>query len=274
MTALEKLTKKTSSRLHICVGLDTDVKKIPSFLQKSNEPVYLFNKSIIEETKNYAAAYKLNLAFYEAEGIDGLRALEKTLSEIPSDIPVIGDAKRGDIGNTARMYAQALFEEFSFDASTLNPLLGKDSLEPFFEYRDKLHFILALTSNPGAEDFEKLTLANGGPFYQEIIRKTKTWAPNIGFVFGATKTSELSENFDLLADVPVLLPGVGAQGGSLEEIAEMFYSHNAENFLINISRGLIYLDTSENFAYFTKERLKQLNETVKFIAEKNAEANQ
>ncbi len=273
MKAIEKLRNKTKKNFHICVGLDTDTEKIPKHLLASDDPIFRFNKEIIDATKNGAAAYKINLAFYEAQGVNGLRALEKTLAEIPSDILTIGDAKRGDIGNTARMYAKALFDELKFDASTLNPLMGYDSLSPFLEYGEKLHFVLGLTSNPGASDFEKLALANGKFLYREIMEKAKTWGENVGFVFGATNIGELEANFELLRDVPVLLPGVGAQGGSLEKTANVFYANASRDFLINISRGLIYLDSSENFAYFTSERLKELNKTVKNIARNHGEAN-
>ncbi len=273
MNAKEKLQRKTSKALHICVGLDSDLDKIPKHLRTAEFPLYEFNLEIIEATKNDAAAYKINLAFYEARGNKGLRELEKTLAEIPSDVLTIGDAKRGDIGNTSRMYARALFDELGFDASTLNPLMGRDSLSPFLEYSDKLHFVLGLTSNVGANDFEKLRLANGKFLFQQIIEAVKTWGENVGFVFGATNTDELKRNIKLLENVPALLPGVGAQGGSLEETVKTFYENGNSDFIVNISRGLIYLDSTEKFAYFTEERLKQLNATVKSIAEKYGETN-
>ena len=273
MNAKEKLQRKTSKALHICVGLDSDLDKIPKHLRTAEFPLYEFNLEIIEATKNDAAAYKINLAFYEARGNKGLRELEKTLAKIPSDVLTIGDAKRGDIGNTSRMYARALFDELGFDASTLNPLMGRDSLSPFLEYSDKLHFVLGLTSNVGANDFEKLRLENGKFLFQQIIETVKTWGDNVGFVFGATNTDELKRNIKLLENAPALLPGVGAQGGSLEETVKTFYENGNSDFIVNISRGLIYLDSTEKFAYFTEERLKQLNATVKSIAEKYGETN-
>ena len=262
MNASEKFLNKFSEGKHVCVGLDTDIEKIPSFLLTESDPIFRFNRMIIDHTANHAAAYKINLAFYESNGKKGIESLEKTLEVIPENIPVIGDAKRGDIGNTAKIYAKAIFEYYNFDASTINPLMGRDSVQPFLDYTDKINFILGLTSNIGANDFEKLQLADGKFLFQEIIEKTKSWGENVGFVFGATKLSELRDNIDLLGDSFVLLPGIGAQGGSLEEIIEVFRGKNFGNFIINISRGLIYLDNTNLFAVKAGQKLEEFNNKV------------
>lgn len=173
MKSKEKLIKKFDEGKHICVGLDTDVNKMPMHLRDRDDAVLEFNRIVIENTKDGAAAYKLNLAFYEQYGRKGLEMMEKTLALIPDDILTIGDAKRGDIGNTSNMYAKAIFDEFNFDSITLHPYMGFDSVQPFLEYEDKLHFILALTSNKSATDFEKLKLENGKFVYQAVIEKLK-----------------------------------------------------------------------------------------------------
>ena len=262
MSAKEKFLSMFDKERHICVGLDTDITKIPSFLLAESDPIFIFNKMIIEHTFEQAAAYKINLAFYESNGKKGIESLDKTLEIIPKNIPVIGDAKRGDIGNTAKMYAKAIFDYYNFDATTLNPLMGRDSVQSFLDYSEKINFILGLTSNGGAEDFEKLELANGKFLFQEIIEKTKSWGENIGFVFGATNLLELRDNIGLLRNSLVLLPGIGAQGGSLEEVISVFREENFSEFIINISRGLIYLDNTNLFAEKAGQKLAELNNKV------------
>lgn len=264
MKALEKLAKKFNDGLHICVGLDSDIKKIPMHLHNYSDPVFEFNKEIINKTKSVAAAYKLNLAFYEKDGIKGLQTLEKTLAEIPSGVLTIGDAKRGDIGNTSKMYAESLFEHLNFDSSTLHPYMGKDSIQPFLDFDDKLNFILVLTSNPGNADFEKQKLRNGKFLFQEVLEKVNEWNANnnCGIVFGATNPEELEENIPGFKNLPVLLPGVGSQGGSLEEVVKIFQSNHNNNYLINISRALIYSDSSESFAETALEKLKEYNSVI------------
>lgn len=264
MKAIDKLITKFDKELHICVGLDSDLNKIPKHLLEETEPILKFNKAIINATKKYAAAYKLNLAFYEKDGIKGLQTLEKTVSEIPDDILIIGDAKRGDIGNTSQMYASSLFDHFKFDASTLHPYMGRDSLQPFLDYTDKLNFVLVLTSNPGSSDFEKQKLRNGKFVYQEVLDKVNQWNQNnnCGIVFGATNTAELEENISMFKNMPVLLPGVGSQGGDLEKVVEIFRTNNNNNFLINVSRALIYTDDTVQFAEAASEKLIEYNFTV------------
>lgn len=267
MTASEKLDGKCNKGFHICVGLDTDIDKIPKYFLNYPDPVFEFNKTVIENTSEDAAAYKINFAFYERDGAKGIEALQKTIELLPKDVLIIADAKRGDIGNTSQMYAEAIFEHFNFDSITLHPYMGHDSLSPFIEYSDKINFILALTSNKGSLDFEKLELANGRYLFQEVIEKAKTWNgnQNCGIVFGATNLSELQENVENFGQLPVLLPGVGAQGGNLEEVVKVFQNHSKSNYLINVSRALLYCDVSENFPISIKRLLKEYNETVNSI---------
>lgn len=267
MKAVDKLLNKNCQKKFICVGLDTDIEKIPSCMKSSENPIINFNKKIIESTIEDAAAYKINFAFYEKDGVDGIKSLSKTLSFIPQDILVIADAKRGDIGNTSKMYARSVFEYFNFDAVTLNPLMGKDSIEPFLEYEDKLSFILALTSNKSADDFQKLKLESGIFLYQHIIKKINEWNlhANCGVVFGATNIKELKENIKSFNSLPVLLPGVGAQGGSLEDVVSLLKEAGKKNFLINVSRGLLYKSDKEDFADIANRELQTLNKKIREI---------
>lgn len=267
MTAQQKLFQKNNEKKIICVGLDSDLNKIPSHLRSSLNPILEFNKAIIENTCEYAAAYKINFAFYEREGARGFEVIEKTIGLIPDDILIIADAKRGDIGNTSQMYASAVYDHFKCDAVTIHPYMGFDSVSPFLENRDKINFILALTSNKGADDFEKLRLADGSFLFQNVIKKVNEWNTNknCGIVFGATQIDELLENIKHFNNLPVLLPGVGAQGGSLEEVIKTFKSNNRLNLLINCSRGIIYKDNSDKFAKAAKDEIIRLNAIVKNI---------
>lgn len=267
MTSREKILKINDDGKFICVGLDTDLKKIPAFLLKEKNPVLAFNKAIIESTKDYAAAYKINFAFYEQNGAKGFEELEKTLQLIPTNVLSIADAKRGDIGNTSKMYARSVYDHFGFDSVTLNPYMGKDSLEPFLEYEDKINFILILTSNPGANDFEKLKLFDGNYLYQNILDRTNQWntKKNCGIVFGATKITELKDSINSFGDLTVLLPGVGAQGGSIEEISNLFKSKNRKNYIVNVSRGIIYKSSTEQFAIYAQNEIINLNKIASEI---------
>lgn len=264
MKAQEKIRYKLNKDLHICVGLDTDKNKIPKHLTADKNGVLEFNKAIIDETSEYAAAYKINFAFYEEAGAEGMEMLARTLDLIPDDILVIGDAKRGDIGNTSKMYARSLFEHFNLDASTLSPYMGKDSLSPFLEYTDKIHFILALTSNPGSHDFEKLEITSGKKLYQEVISKVNEWNvnKNCGIVFGATNLDELKENINNFGDLFILLPGVGAQGGDLKGIIKTFKQNSNNNYIVNVSRALLYADDSKDFAKISKQILLNYNKVI------------
>ena len=264
MNAIEKLNSANQSKKYICVGLDTDPKKLPSHLTSKKNSVLEFNKSIIESTKDLAAAYKLNLAFYESEGVKGLQNLEQTLSFIPENVLTIADGKRGDIGNTSSLYARSIFDHFNFDSTTLNPYMGFDSLEPFFNYKNKLNFILVLTSNPGAAHFQKQEMKNGNYLYQEVLKKIHSCNKNknCGIVFGATNISELKDNLDVIDDLPMLIPGVGAQGGSLEDVCTSIFNSNKKSFLINSSRGIIHKSLEEDFAEAAREELSSLNKAI------------
>ncbi|MBU0475187.1 MAG: orotidine-5'-phosphate decarboxylase [Bacteroidetes bacterium] len=267
MSPKEKLNSKLQKGFHICVGLDTDINKIPPHLRNNENAILDFNKAIIDNTHDIAAAYKINFAFYEKEGQKGFSLLSKTLRLIPDNILVIGDAKRGDIGNTSSMYAQSMFEHFKLDSSTLNPYMGYDSLSPFIDYRENIHFILALTSNPGSFDFEKLELTTGRKVYQEVIAKVNEWNKNnnLGIVFGATNLDELKDNISDFGDLFVLLPGVGAQGGDLEGIVSAFKENKNNNYLINVSRALIYADSTEKFAEVGRNILENYNKIINEI---------
>ncbi|MBN2572211.1 MAG: orotidine-5'-phosphate decarboxylase, partial [Ignavibacteriales bacterium] len=249
MNAIEKILNSINNKKHICVGLDTDIRKIPKFLLSKENPILEFNKIVINSTYKQAGAYKLNFAFYEKEGSSGLDTLKETIDYIPKDILIIGDAKRGDIGNTSEMYAKAIFDNSNCDAITLSPYMGYDSIQPFLEYKNKISFILVLTSNKGSNDFEKLMSKNGKYVFQEVMEKINIWNTNsnCGIVFGATNPNELKENIINMKNLFVLLPGIGAQGGDLESIVRIFQEANHNNFLLNISRALIYADSTENF---------------------------
>lgn len=264
MKAAEKLDLKFSQGKHICVGLDTDPAKIPAHLKNEVDAIYLFNKGIVEATIQDAAAYKLNFAFYECHGPAGMEAMRRTVELIRSLDPavaVIGDAKRGDIGNTSTMYANAIFNIYGFDCSTLAPYMGKDSLDPFFAFSDRINFVLVLTSNPGSRDFEKLELSTGGPLYREVLRRLRSWYPaeNLGMVFGATNKTDLENDIAELKDNFILLPGVGAQGGSASEISSVFRSAGHSRFLINSSRNVIYASSGDDFAGAAANELRVLN---------------
>ena len=263
MTSQEKITAKNNEGKFICVGLDTDVSKIPSFLQNDTDGVFKFNQSIIEVTREFAAAYKINFAFYEQAGSEGINELERTVELIPTDILSIADAKRGDIGNTSEMYAKSIYGHFGFDAVTLHPYMGKDSLQPFLNFTDKMNYVLVLTSNLGANDFEKLELKDGRFLYQNILHSVSAWNENsnCGIVFGATKLDELKTNINDFNNLSILLPGVGAQGGSLEDVSRTFNEHERKNYLVNVSRSIIYKSSGEDFAEAARSEIIALNKT-------------
>jgi orotidine-5'-phosphate decarboxylase len=261
MTSQNKILKKNEDGKFICVGLDTDINKIPTFLKNDPDGVFKFNQSIIEATKDYAAAFKINFAFYERAGSDGINELERTIELIPQNILSIADAKRGDIGNTSELYAKSIFEHFNFDAVTLHPYMGKDSLQPFLNYKDRMNYVLVLTSNPGANDFEKLELLEGRLLYQKVLENVNAWNnnKNCGIVFGATKIDELKDNINSFGDLSILLPGVGAQGGSMAEVSSVFKNNNRINYLVNVSRGIIYKSSAEDFAEAARDEIIYLN---------------
>lgn len=250
----------------LCVGLDTDIEKIPAHLQSCKDPIFEFNKAIIEATADLAVAYKINLAFYEQLGRAGWESLEKTLELIPPSIFTIADAKRGDIGNTSRMYAKAFFETMSFDSITVAPYMGEDSVKPFLEYEDKYVFLLALTSNQGAKDFQWY---GEEPLYKKVITTATEWAKDmpgkLGFVVGATKTEYIEEVRTLSPDSVLLVPGVGAQGGDLQGVCVKGVNPQGKA-LINASRSIIYAGGGEDFAEKAREEaLKMKNDINQYV---------
>ncbi|MGM1057060.1 MAG: orotidine-5'-phosphate decarboxylase [Bacteroidota bacterium] len=245
---LEQIHRKKS---FLCIGLDTDLDKIPTYLLSEEDPMFAFNKDIIDATNQFAVAYKINTAFYEAQGKKGWKALNKTIEYLNSEYPdlfTIADAKRGDIGNTSAMYAKAFLQEMAFDSVTVAPYMGKDSVEPFLAIRDKHTILLALTSNEGAFDFQTLK-TDGVELYKKVIETSKTWenSERLMYVVGATKAEHLAEIRKLIPDNFLLVPGVGAQGGSLEDVCKYGMSKNV-GLLVNSSRGIIYASETSNFA--------------------------
>lgn len=253
----------------LCVGLDSDINKIPKHLLTLEDPIFEFNKAIIDATHQYTVAYKPNIAFYEAMGIKGYVSLQKTIEYLNVNYPeifTIADAKRGDIGNTSSQYAKAFFEVLQFDSITVSPYMGKDSIEPFLEFKDKFTILLALTSNEGAFDFQTIT-SNHKPIYQEVLEISKSWknAENLMYVIGATKSEYLQEVRKIVPNSFLLIPGIGAQGGSLEEVCK--YGLNEQfGLLINSSRGIIYASQNENFAEIAAiEAVKMQSEMQRIV---------
>jgi len=264
MKFVEKLlniSKKNNSLL--CVGLDTDIQKIPKFLLKEKDPIFEFNKRIIDSTFDLVCAYKPNSAFYEALGIKGWESLKKTVDYISKDIIIILDAKRGDIGNTARMYAKAIFDELNMDGVTLNPYLGEDAVLPFLEYENKCSFILCLTSNKGAEDFQ-LQKINEKPLYEIVAEKVLNWnkKKNCGLVVGATYPEQLKKIREVAFDLPFLIPGVGAQGGEIESTVKYGTDKDGNLAIINSSRGVIYASQDFDFAEKAKQEARKLRDLI------------
>ncbi len=223
-----------------------------------------FGRAIIDATRDLVCAYKPNLAFYEALGIEGLRVLEQLTEHIPSDIPIIGDAKRGDIGNTAKAYAKALFSTFGFDAATVNPYLGFDSVEPFVSYKDKGVFVLCRTSNPGASDFQDLRSTAGFSLYEEVARKAREWNVhgNIGLVVGATYPEELKKVRSICPKMPLLIPGIGAQGGDLALAVKYGMDARGENAIVTVSRQIIYASKEGDFAEAARNMAEKIREQI------------
>jgi orotidine-5'-phosphate decarboxylase len=251
MTRKELITQIKAKRSFLCVGLDTDLAKIPNHLLKMDDPVFEFNKAIVDATQEFTVAYKPNLAFYEALGLKGWQSLEKTVKYIREKYPeqfLIADAKRGDIGNTSKMYARAFFENLDFDAVTVAPYMGEDSVTPFLSYPDKWVILLALTSNKGAFDFQFMK-ENNERLFEKVLKKSSEWGnpENMMYVVGATKAEELAQIRKIIPDHFLLVPGVGAQGGSLQAVAK--YGMNKDcGLLVNSSRGIIYASNREDFA--------------------------
>jgi orotidine-5'-phosphate decarboxylase len=262
-----------TKRSFLCVGLDPEIEKIPSFLLKENDPVLSFNKGIIDATHKYAIAYKPNIAFYECLGSEGWKTLELTVRYIKENYPdifVIADAKRGDIGNTSKMYAKAFLENMPFDAITVAPYMGEDSVAPFLSYNDKWVVLLALTSNKGADDFQYHD-EDGIRLFERVLSVSQKWGSvdNIMYVVGATRAEMLKEIRRIVPDHFLLVPGVGAQGGSLEEVAK-YGMNNKCGLLVNSSRGIIFADNSENFDRVAGEKAHEIQiEMEKYLSERN-----
>lgn len=269
MTRKQLIEQIKQKRSYLCVGLDTDITKIPRHLQAHPDAVFEFNRQIIDATKDLCVSYKLNTAFYEAMGLKGWEAMQRTVNYIPNEHFIIADAKRGDIGNTSSQYARAFFEAMDFDAITVAPYMGEDSVKPFLEFENKWAIVLGLTSNPGSKDFEQLKVVGqatnngdeatnngnkagnteGGYLYECVLEKVSAWGNpgNLMFVVGATKASDLAGIRRIIPDHFLLVPGVGFQGGSLKEVSE--YGMNADcGLLVNASRAIIYASEKEDFA--------------------------
>lgn len=259
MTRTELFNEIKKKKSYLCIGLDTDLEKIPKHLLKTEDPVFEFNKQIIDATHKYCVAYKPNIAFYECLGTKGWESLEKTLAYIPKNIFTIADAKRGDIGNTSKMYAKTFFEYYEFDAITVAPYMGSDSVKPFLKYKNKWTIVLALTSNEGAQDFQLPVYRHPSGIttclYKDVLSATQQWGSieNMMYVVGATKASMLKEVREIVPHHFLLIPGVGAQGGNLTESST--YGMNKEcGLIVNASRSIIYADSGE---YFAEKALKE-----------------
>ncbi len=261
MTTQQLVNEIRKKKSFLCIGLDVDLTKIPQHLLKEEDPIFAFNKEIIDATHHLCVAYKPNTAFYEAYGIKGWKALEKTINYINEKHPeifTIADAKRGDIGNTSTMYAKAFFEDLSFDSVTVAPYMGKDSVEPFLAFENKHTIMLALTSNQGAFDFQTKTV-EGKELYKQVLETSKSWqnSENLMYVVGATKAEYFAEIRKIIPNSFLLVPGVGAQGGNLQEVCKYGLSENV-GLLINSSRGIIYASNCKDFAKKASEKATKL----------------
>ena len=285
MTRQQLVEQIFSKKTYLCVGLDTDITKIPKYLSSSPDPIFEFNKQIIDATKDFCVSYKINTAFYEALGLKGWGAMEKTVNYIPPTHFKIADAKRGDIGNTSAQYAKAFFETLNFDAITVAPYMGEDSVKPFLEYKDKWTMVLGLTSNSGAEDFElqkvirriesldegRHTRKNEENYlYETVLQTASQWGTgdNLMFVIGATQANEFINIRKLTPNHFYLVPGVGAQGGSLKEISEKAMIKDC-GLLVNASRAIIYASNGEDFAEAASKVAKQYADEMKEYLQNN-----
>ena len=266
MNRQELIEQIMTKKSFLCVGLDTDLKKIPRHLLDDNDAIFTFNKNIIDATAKYCVAYKPNLAFYEAFGVKGMIAFEKTINYLNKHYPghfVIADAKRGDIGNTSKMYARTFFEEYDVDALTVAPYMGEDSVTPFLGYDGKWVILLALTSNKGSNDFQLTTDVSGERLFEKVIRRSQLWgnADNMMYVVGATQGKMFEDIRKVAPDSFLLVPGVGAQGGSLEEVCRYGMTKDC-GLLVNSSRGIIYASDDEDYAEVAGQKAKELQEQM------------
>ncbi len=268
MTRAELIAQIRSKKSFLCVGLDTDINKIPPHLLDTEDPIFEFNKAIIDATKDLCVAYKPNIAFYECHGPKGWESLKKTLDYIPENIFTIADAKRGDIGNTSRYYADAFFNYLNADSVTIAPYMGADSVTPFLEYDKKWGILLALTSNRGALDFQFITDGANEELYKKVLKKSKEGGTpeNLMYVVGATRAEGIGEVRKLVPDHFFLVPGVGAQGGSIEDVAHYGWNNDC-GLLVNSSRGIIYASQGENFARAARASAQKLQQKMAQIIE-------
>ena len=267
---VEEIKKKQS---FLCVGLDSDIEKIPAHLLDTEDPVFEFNKQIVDATNEYTVAYKPNIAFYESRGVEGWKSLEKTVAYIKEKYPnvfLIADAKRGDIGNTSKMYAKAFLETLNFDSITVAPYMGEDSVTPFLSYENKWVILLALTSNKGAFDYQFTEDKEGNKLFEQVIEVSKKWGDekNMMYVVGATKADMLADIRKIIPNSFLLVPGVGAQGGSLQEVVKYGINTNC-GLLVNSSRGIIFADKTDKFAVVAKEEARKLQEEMGRLLEEN-----
>ena len=268
MTTEQLYNQIQEKKSFLCVGLDVDLNKIPKHLLAFEDPIFEFNKAIIDATHDLCVSYKPNTAFYEAYGIKGWMSLQKTIAYINENYPeifTIADAKRGDIGNTSSMYAKAFFEDLNFDSVTVAPYMGKDSVEPFLAFEDKHTIMLALTSNEGAFDFQTLNV-DGKEMYKQVLETSKTWknSENLMYVVGATKAEYFTEIRKIVPNSFLLAPGVGAQGGSLSEVCKYGMNSNV-GLLINSSRGIIYASNGTDFAEKAREEAMKIQQEMEQI---------
>ena len=273
MTTNQLISEIRKKKSFLCIGLDVDLNKIPKHLLKEEDPIFAFNKAIIDATHHLAVAYKPNTAFYEAYGIKGWEALEKTIKYLNQNHPeifTIADAKRGDIGNTSSMYAKAFLEDLGFDSVTVAPYMGKDSVEPFLAFKDKHTILLALTSNLGAFDFQTQRIENE-ELYKKVLKTSKSWvnSDQLMYVVGATKAEYFKEIRNIVPDSFLLVPGVGAQGGNLQDVCK--YGMNDQvGLLINSSRGIIYASNQADFAKAASQEAEKLQTQMKAILNENS----
>ena len=262
MKRTELIQQIRDKKSYLCVGLDSDITKIPSHLMQEPDPVFAFNKAIIDATHDVCVSYKINTAFYESRGLAGWESMQKTLNYIPANLFTIADAKRGDIGNTSTQYAKAFFDALHFDSITVAPYMGKDSIQPFLDVPNKWTIVLGLTSNEGAFDFQYFT-QNNKPLYQHVMQTVAQWGTpqNTMFVVGATKIEQLAEIRELLPEHFFLIPGVGAQGGSLEEVSRRAMNKDM-GILVNASRQIIFASSGTDFAEKAREQALLLQQAM------------
>lgn len=270
MTREELFKEIQNKKSFLCVGLDSDPKKLPACVLGAEDPVFEFNKRIIDATKDYCVAYKPNIAFYEAQGTKGWESLQKTLDYIPDNIFTISDAKRGDIGNTSSLYARAFFESMNFDSVTVAPYMGNDSVTPFLDYKNKWVILLALTSNQGGLDFQMEKLASGEYLFEKVLKKSLEWGneENLMYVVGATRAEMLTQIRQIVPNSFLLIPGVGAQGGSLEAVAE-FGLNSTCGLLVNSSRGIIFKSSESDFDTVAQQEAKTIQSSMERILKEN-----